>query len=119
MPGNIPPVLRAIPAWVGKTALRKADRAGRKPQLTQLDRARLAALLQNAPEELGYESWVWTSANGADLIAEEFGIEYHTGHVWRILDQLGWSRQRQVLLGRRPSTRPDHVNLHKGSKSPR
>jgi transposase len=30
----------------------------------------------------------------ADLIAQEFGISYHAGHVWKILRQLNWSVQR-------------------------
>jgi hypothetical protein len=25
-------------------------------------------------------------------------VEYHPGRVWKILDDLGWNRQRQVLL---------------------
>ena len=50
---------------------------------------------------------------------EEFGIEYHPGHVWKILDHLGWSRQRQVLLGRRRSNSiPDRAR-RKSSKSSR
>jgi transposase len=103
----------------GKTALKKADRAGRKPELTEEDRIRLADLLRNAPEQLGYETSVWTCASVAELIAEQFGIEYHPGHVWKILDQLGWSRQRQELVDRRPSARPDRVIVPKGSKSSR
>ena len=30
----------------------------------------------------------------ADLIHREFGVNYHAGHVWRILGELGWSCQR-------------------------
>src|SRR5271154_5079926 len=33
-------------------------------------------------------------APGADLIGREFGIQYHAGHVWKLLRQLGWSPQR-------------------------
>ena len=62
---------------------------------------------------------VWTCASVTDLIVEEFGIEYHPGHVWKILDHLGWSRQRQVLLGRRRSNSiPDRAR-RKSSKSSR
>jgi len=32
----------------------------------------------------------------AHLIADQFGVDYHPGHVWKILDDLGWSCQRPV-----------------------
>jgi transposase len=32
----------------------------------------------------------------AHLIDNEFGVEYHAGHVWKILNDLGWSCQRPV-----------------------
>ena len=32
----------------------------------------------------------------ADLIEQEFGIRYHTGHVWKVLVSLGWTPQRPV-----------------------
>src|SRR6266852_3999260 len=70
----------------GKKALKKAGRAGRKPELTEADRGWLGELLLKTPEELGYKSSVWTCASVTDLIVEEFGIEYHPGHVWKILD---------------------------------
>ena len=32
----------------------------------------------------------------ARLIGDEFGVDYHEGHVWKILRGLGWSPQRPV-----------------------
>ncbi len=32
----------------------------------------------------------------ARLIADEFGVDYHAGHVWKILRALDWSPQRPV-----------------------
>lgn len=32
----------------------------------------------------------------ADLIQRECGVDYHAGHVWKILDELGWSFQRPI-----------------------
>ena len=32
----------------------------------------------------------------ARLIADEFGVRYHEGHVWKILRTLNWSPQRPV-----------------------
>jgi transposase len=80
----------------GKDGLKKAGRAGRKAQLTEADRARLEKLLVAGPEQLGYETPLWTCARVAHLIEQEYGIRYHRGHVWKVLDDLGWSCQRPV-----------------------
>jgi transposase len=80
----------------GKEALKGAGRAGRKPELGEADRKRLEQLLMRGPENLGYETPLWTCARVAHLIEQEFGIQYHRGHVWKILDDLGWSCQRPV-----------------------
>lgn len=93
---------QTVSRWVeefkagGKDGLKKAGRAGRKAQLTATDRARLEKLLLAGPEKLGYETPLWTCARVAHLIEQEFGIRYHRGHVWKVLDDLGWSCQRPV-----------------------
>lgn len=93
---------QTVSRWVedyrgrGKEALAQAGRAGRKPGLTPTDRERLQDLLLQGPEQLGYETPLWTCARVGHLIENEFGIEYHPGHVWKILDNLGWSCQRPV-----------------------
>ncbi len=93
---------QTVSRWVeqfktgGKDALKKAARAGRKPQLSEADRERLEELLLKGPERLGYETPLWTCARVAHLIEKEFGVEYHHGHVWKVLDELGWSCQRPV-----------------------
>jgi transposase len=80
----------------GEDALKQAGRAGRKPELTKTDRQRLQDLLLQGPEQLGYETPLWTCGRVAHLIESEFGVEYHPGHVWKVLDALGWSCQRPV-----------------------
>jgi transposase len=78
----------------GESALRKAGRAGRKPLLSTADQRRLVELLEKGPERLGYETPLWTCDRVADLIAREFEVSYHAGHVWKILRRLNWSVQR-------------------------
>jgi transposase len=80
----------------GNPALRGAGRAGRLPCLNEADKARLVALLLEGPERLGYETPLWTCPRVADLIEQNFGVNYHPGHVWRILRQLNWSVQQPV-----------------------
>jgi len=78
----------------GKKGLRKAGRAGRRPRLHPEDIKRIERGLKRGPEALGYETSLWTANRVAHLIEQECGIQYHPGHVWRILRQLGWSCQR-------------------------
>jgi transposase len=78
----------------GEKALSGAGRAGRKPQLDDQQREKLIARLIEGPERLGYEMPLWTCNRVAHLIQEEFGIRYHSGHVWKLLKQLNWSPQR-------------------------
>lgn len=80
----------------GEVALRQAGRAGRLPCLDEKEKARLVALLQQGPERLGYETPLWTCERVAHLIEKNFAVEYHPGHVWRILRQLHWSVQQPV-----------------------
>jgi transposase len=85
----------------GEKALQKAGRAGRRPELTEGNRAVLECLLASTPMELDIETSVWTCRSVAALIEQEFGIKYHPGHVWRILNEMGWTRQQQ------PKSSPD------------
>ena len=78
----------------GRAGLKAAGRAGRKPRLNTEQLRRVEQGLKQGPEALGYETSLWSSARVAHLIQQECGIEYHPGHVWRILRQLGWSCQR-------------------------
>ena len=80
----------------GDVALRRAGRAGRLPCLDDADRARLVELLHQGPERLGYETPLWTCERVAHLIEKNFEVDYHPGHVWRILRQLSWSVQQPV-----------------------
>ena len=93
---------QTVSRWVeefvhgGEAALRKAARAGRRPELTAEDKASLEELLLKGPEELGYETPLWTCDRVAHLIRKEFDVKYHRGHVWKILSEWGWSCQRPV-----------------------
>jgi len=78
----------------GEKALSAAGRAGRKPLLDDQQRQQLIVRLLEGPERLGYETPLWTCNRVAHLIQEEFGIRYHSGHVWKLLRQLNWSPQR-------------------------
>jgi transposase len=80
----------------GEKALDAVGRAGRKPLLEAKQREQLSARLLEGPEKLGYETPLWTCNRVGHLIQEEFGVRYHSGHVWKLLRQLNWSPQRPV-----------------------
>jgi transposase len=78
----------------GMAGLKKAGRAGRKPRLSAEQREQVKRGLERGPEALGYENGLWTAVRVAHLIQIECGVDYHPGHVWRLLRQLGWSCQK-------------------------
>jgi len=91
---------QTVVRWVGqyrqqgKTALTKAGRAGRKPQLDSTQLQQLEQLLLRGPEACGFPTPLWSCPRVARLIEDEFGVRYHEGHVWKVLRALGWSPQR-------------------------
>jgi transposase len=78
----------------GRNGLKKARRAGRKPLLSADDLRRIERGLKRGPEALGFDTSLWTAWRVGLLIEETCGVQYHPGHVWRLLKQLGWSCQR-------------------------
>ena len=80
----------------GPAGLRQAGRAGRKPRLDAAQLERLESQLLQGPEAHGFPTPLWTCPRIARLIAGQFGVRYHAGHVWKILRALGWSPQRPV-----------------------
>jgi transposase len=81
-------------AQSGRTGLRKAGRAGRKPRLSAAQLKQIEQALKRGPETLGYASGLWTAGRVRELIEHQCGVRYHEAHVWRILRRLGWSCQR-------------------------
>jgi transposase len=71
-----------------------AGRAGRLPELDRADLRRVERRLAKGPLGNGYPTDMWTLARVAEVIADETGVTHHPGHVWRILREMGWSRQR-------------------------
>ena len=77
-----------------RAGLKQAGRAGRKPRLSPADVKKIEEGLKRGPEDLGYDTSLWTARRVTHLIEEVCGVRYHPGHVWRLLRQLGWSCQR-------------------------
>jgi transposase len=69
-------------------------RSGRPAHLTQGQRQQLGDILDTAPAAEGLDSGIWTSPMIAWLLEEEFDVQYHPGHVRKLLHTLGFSVQR-------------------------
>jgi transposase len=52
--------------------------------------------LSHGAEAYGFRGEVWTCARVAKVIAEEFGVSYHKGHVSRLLKELDWTPQMPI-----------------------
>jgi transposase len=84
----------------GRATLEGAHRAGRKPRLTGQDLSAVEQLLLRGPTAAGYRTDLWTLPRIAAVIEQTTGVPYHPGHVWRLLRQLGWSRQKPTTRAR-------------------
>jgi len=90
----------------GSGGLAGAGRAGRLPKLVAAQLHQVARELAKGARAHGYPTDLWTLARVAEVIEATTGVSYHPGHVWRILHQLGWSRQRPA---RRATERDDQA----------
>ena len=101
-----------VPLWINKwnqyglPGLLDGYRCGRTRKLSEDDREKLTDIIESGPVAYGLCTGVWTSIVITSIIAEEFGVRYHPGHVRKLLKPLGFSVQ--------PSTRkPANADLQK------
>src|SRR5262245_51434462 len=67
---------------------------GRPPRLALAEKRRLVKLLTRGALHAGYRTDLWTLPRVTELIHQEFGVRYHSAHVWKVLTALGWSCQK-------------------------
>jgi transposase len=83
-------------AWKqgGSPALASKGPAGPKSKLTAQQTQRITDALVAGPAAHGYKTALWTLPRVAGLIEDLTGVQYHPGHVWRLLGASGFSCQR-------------------------
>lgn len=64
--------------------------AGRRPELDDKDKQRLAELLQQGAHAHGWETDLWTRKRVAELIQRELGVNHSPRHCSRILHEIGF-----------------------------
>jgi len=77
-----------------KTGLASKGKAGRKSKLTAVQTQKVVDALIAGLVSRGYKTNLWTLPRVAALITELTGVQYHPGHVWRLLGDNGLSSQR-------------------------
>lgn len=82
----------------GVEGLLEGQRSGRPAQLTQQQRQQLGDILDSGPVAYGLDTGIWTSPMIAWVMEEEFGVQYHPGHVRKLLHEIGFSVQRPRRL---------------------
>jgi transposase len=77
----------------GPDALRAHPSPGAPPKLSAAQKGLIPEFLWHGAEAYGFRGEVWTRARIAQVIAEEFGVRYHKGHVGKLLQELHWTPQ--------------------------
>lgn len=94
----------------GKQGLQAKAVPGRPPQLRTQEKKALEKVLLRGPLAAGYSTDVWTLRRIGEVIRRRFGVQYHPGHVWKLLrNDLGWSCQKPA---RRASERDEEGIAH-------
>ena len=104
-------VWRRTWARAGKPGLASKGPAGPKSRLTPAQEQTLAQAVLDGAVAVGYDTEVWTLPRIARLIEDQCGVKYHPGHVWHLLDRLGFSSQqptRRALERNEPKIRRWH-----------
>lgn len=74
--------------------IKEGQRSGRPTRLTAAQRQRIFDIVESGPVAYGFTTGVWTSLLLQHVIVEEFDVNYHPGHVRKLLKGLGCSVQR-------------------------
>lgn len=78
----------------GIEGILEGHRCGRPRELNEKQLVSLNDIVESGPVAYGYSSGVWTAKMVNRIILDEFEVEYHPNHVWKILDKIGLSLQR-------------------------
>lgn len=93
----------------GHAGLAAKSIPGRPARLSAKQKHQLEQYLLDGPLTAGYKTDLWTLKRIARLIKKRFRIQYHPGHVWKILRALGWSSQKPE---RRATQRDENAIAH-------
>jgi len=90
----------SVHSWIqnwnvyGKEGLYEGHRSGRPADLSEEDKEHLRDIVDSGPIAYGLQTGVWTSPIVTQIIENEFAVNYHPGHVRKLLKEIGFSVQR-------------------------
>jgi transposase len=91
---------QSVYEWVRRYRLQGADgiapkvRPGPQARLQLLQERRLTEVLLKGARAAGYRTDLWTRRRVREIIVREFGVDYHTDHISRVLARMGWTCQK-------------------------
>jgi len=89
----------------GVQGLKNKHRSGRKPLLTDQQRATLFDVLKNnRPEDFNFNSATWSGPLVGEYIKKVYGVEYKKAQIYNILKALGFTFQK--ARGKYPEADP-------------
>jgi transposase len=82
----------------GVDGLMEGRRTGRPSRLTDLQKIMICDILDSGPIAYGHSSGVWAAKIISEIIKDEFGVQYHPSHVWKLLQDFGFTVQSPKRL---------------------
>jgi transposase len=82
---------------VGDDGLKIRFSTGRPSRLKAREQAHMLRMLKQGARSHGFDSDRWTIERVAELIKREFGVEYTTTPVYRLLIKMGWEFRQPDL----------------------
>jgi transposase len=89
-------------AWKtgGVGALAAKPPAGGVAKLSDMQKQELVDILLAGPMAAGYRTDLWTCSRVTEVVRKRFRVQYHPGHMSRILHDLGFSPQKPRQVAR-------------------
>ena len=96
--------LRNYEQWGCKGLLEK-KRSGRPSLLNNIQKEELSMIIRKGPRPSGFQCAVWLTPVLGTIIEQQFGVQYHPGHVRKLRCRLGFPLQKhhRLLQLRKPS----------------
>jgi len=82
----------------GVDGLMEGHRSGRPSRLSDLQKLLLCDIVDSGPTAYGLVTGIWTAKIISKIIEGEFGVQYHPSHVWKLLQDFGFSVQSPKRL---------------------
>lgn len=90
----------------GSDGLAARKHPGRKSRLSEEQLGQLPEILKRGARAAGFATDLWTCERVRQVIRRRFGVDYHPGHVSRLLKEIGGTQQKPQ---RRPRQRDERA----------